>query len=61
MEWYERICFYQSCRGIGDGMQAKWTNGSMAELVRHGQTKGSVTDRLRLNHRATPRLHKNEV
>ena len=25
MEWYERICFYQSCRGIGDGMQAKWT------------------------------------
>jgi hypothetical protein len=29
----------------------------MAELVRHRQTKGSATDRLRLNHRATPRLH----
>jgi hypothetical protein len=25
--------------------------------VRHRQTKGSATDRLRLNHRATPRLH----
>src|SRR5580692_1881820 len=30
----------------------------MAALVRHRQTKGSATDRLRLNHRATPRLHK---
>jgi hypothetical protein len=29
----------------------------MAELVRHRQTKGSATDRLHLNHRATPRLH----
>jgi hypothetical protein len=29
----------------------------MAELVRHRQTKGSATDRLYLNHRATPRLH----
>src|ERR1700688_1891025 len=29
----------------------------MAELVRHRLTKGSVTDRLHLNHRATPRLH----
>jgi hypothetical protein len=28
--------------------------------VRHRQTKGSATDRLRLNHRATPRLHKLE-
>ena len=27
------------------------------ELVRHRQTKGSATDRLHLNHRATPRLH----
>ncbi len=26
-------------------------------LVRHRQTKGSATDRLHLNHRATPRLH----
>jgi hypothetical protein len=25
MESYERICFRQSCRGISDGMQAKWT------------------------------------
>ena len=27
-------------------------------LVRHRQTKGPATDRLRLNHRATSRLHK---
>src|ERR1700732_2392078 len=33
----------------------------MAELVRHRQTKESATDRLRLNHRATPRLHISEV
>ncbi len=25
MESYERISFHQSCRGSGDGMQAKWT------------------------------------
>jgi hypothetical protein len=25
VEWYERIKFHQTCRGIGDGMQAKWT------------------------------------
>jgi hypothetical protein len=25
MEWYERTKFHQACRGIGDGMQAKWT------------------------------------
>ena len=25
--------------------------------MRHRQTKGSATDRLHLNHRATPRLH----
>jgi hypothetical protein len=25
MEAYERTSFYQSCRGIGDGMQAKGT------------------------------------
>lgn len=29
----------------------------MAELVRHRQTKEPVTDRPRLNHRATPRLY----
>jgi len=29
----------------------------MAELVRHRQTKGPETDRLHLNHRATPRLY----
>jgi hypothetical protein len=29
----------------------------LAELVRHRLTKGSVTDRLHLNRRATPRLH----
>ena len=33
----------------------------MAALVRHRLTKGSATDRLHLNHRATPRLHKREV
>jgi hypothetical protein len=25
MESHERTSFYQSCRGISDGMQAKWT------------------------------------
>ena len=25
MEGYERIKFHPTCRGIGDGMQAKWT------------------------------------
>jgi len=25
MESYERTSFHQSCRGNGDGMQAKWT------------------------------------
>jgi hypothetical protein len=25
MEWYERASFYQSCRGMSDGMQAKWS------------------------------------
>ena len=33
----------------------------MAELVRHRQTKGSATDRLHLNHRATSRLHQNRT
>jgi hypothetical protein len=33
----------------------------MAGLVRHRQTKGSATDRLRLNHRATPRLHRSKA
>src|SRR6267154_3347253 len=37
-------------------MSGVWKR-SMAELVRHRQTKGSATDRLHLNHRATPRLH----
>jgi hypothetical protein len=32
--------------------------GSMVELERHRQPKGSETDRLHLNHRVTPRLHK---
>jgi hypothetical protein len=31
---------------------------SMVQLVRHRQTKESATDRLNLNHRAAPRLHK---
>src|ERR1700751_6249729 len=30
----------------------------MVQLVRHRQTKGSATDRLNLNHRVTPRLHR---
>jgi hypothetical protein len=25
MEWYERTSFHRTCRGIGDGMQAKGT------------------------------------
>ena len=29
----------------------------MVRLVRHPQTKGPVTDRLHLNHRATSRLY----
>ena len=29
----------------------------MVQLVRHRQTKGPVTDRLHLNHRATSRLY----
>ena len=33
-------------------------NGSMVQLMRHRQTKESVTDRLNLNHRVTPRLHR---
>jgi hypothetical protein len=41
------------------------TSGSMSgmwkrrtvQLVRHPQTKGRVTDRLHLNHRATSRLY----
>jgi hypothetical protein len=37
-------------------MSGEWKR-SMAELVRHRQTKGPETDRLRLNHRATPRLY----
>ena len=56
MESHERTSFHRTCRGSGDGMQAKGTM-RMAELVRHPQTKGSATDRLHLNHRATPRLH----
>ena len=37
-------------------MSGEWKR-SMAELVRHRQTKEPVTDRPRLNHRATPRLY----
>jgi hypothetical protein len=56
-----------TCHGYGDGMSLLREpdaanphvrfDGSMLELVRHPQTKGSATDRLRLNHHATPRLH----
>jgi len=37
-------------------MSGMWKR-SMDELVRHRQSKGSATDRLILNHRATSRLH----
>jgi hypothetical protein len=37
-------------------MSGRWKR-SMVELVRHRQTKGPVTDRLVLNHRATSRLY----
>src|SRR2546430_7795359 len=33
----------------------------MVQLLRHRPTKGSATDRLNLNHRVTPRLHKVEI
>jgi len=32
MESHERTSFYQSCRGIGDGMQAKWTMRNTGSL-----------------------------
>ena len=41
-------------------MSGEWKR-STAELVRHRQTKEPVTDRLRLNHRATPRLYLDET
>ena len=41
-------------------MSGEWKR-SMAELVRHRQTKEPETDRLRLNHRATPRLYLDEA
>src|ERR1019366_7767434 len=34
-----------------------WKRG-MVRLLRHRQTKGPETDRLNLNHRATPRLYR---
>jgi hypothetical protein len=37
-------------------MSEMWKR-SMVELVRHPQTKGRVTARLHLNHRATSRLY----
>jgi hypothetical protein len=37
-------------------MSGMWKR-SMVGLVRHPQTKGRVTDRLNLNHRATSRLY----
>ena len=40
-------------------MSGMWKR-SMDELVRHRQSKGSATDRLILNHRATSRLHHRE-
>ena len=40
-------------------MSGEWKR-SMAELVRHRQTKEPEIDRLRLNHRATPRLYLDE-
>src|SRR2546429_9741856 len=42
--------------GLSGSTSGMWKR-SMAELVRHRQTKGSATDRHHLNHRATPRLH----
>jgi hypothetical protein len=37
-------------------LSGRWKRG-MVGLVRHRQTKGPATDRLRLNHRATSRLY----
>ena len=72
-QWLSRVAGGVTCNGPGDCMsllrepdavnlpvrfeEAGCGNGSMAELVGHRQTKGSETDRLGLNHRATPRLH----
>ena len=41
-------------------MSGRWKR-SMAGLVRHRQTKEPVTDRPRLNHRATSRLYSSTV
>ena len=41
-------------------MSGEWKRGRV-ELLRHRQTKGPGTDRLDLNHRATPRLYKNSA
>jgi hypothetical protein len=73
MESYERTNSVQSCRGIGDGMYAMGTNAQHGKsqletadtakehlqpvVLSSTRTKGSATDRLHLNHRATPRLH----
>jgi hypothetical protein len=71
--------FHQTCRGIGDGMQAQWTmrnTGSpsgdrgvdqLAARERQAGLTGMAErlavptkpgDRLDLNHRVTPRLHR---
>src|SRR5215813_2042630 len=42
---------------MSGSMSGVWKRGRMG-LVRHRQTKGSATDRLHLNHRVTPRLHR---
>jgi len=43
--------------GTSGSMSGVWKR-SMVRLVRHRQPKGSETDRLNLNHRATPRLYR---
>jgi hypothetical protein len=43
------------------GSKRRCGNGSKAELVKHRLTKESGTDRLHLNHRATPRLTTNRL
>ena len=43
--------------GTSGSMSGVWKR-SMVRLVRLRQPKGSETDRLNLNHRATPRLYR---
>ena len=42
---------------LSGSISGVWKRGT-AQLMRHRQTKGPETDRLHINHRATPRLYR---